>query len=919
MKVEVFVYTNIYISRKDNVVHLWDDNPEKKYRTFPYEKYAYKRHTGGNFKSIYGDELIRVTNYNDKDSDLFESDVSPEMRVLLDYYSDSDEPSINHRIGVIDIEISTEGGFSTPELADQPITSISLYDYVSRTCFVFVLDMDSKVDKSEVEVEPWLPLDWKTQTEEETKKIKIVTLPYDNEGDMLIGFLDKWQECSFTIVTGWHVDLFDFPYLYNRIKHCLTAKAAKCLSPIGTCYLNQFKKTLTIAGISIMDYMLLYKKFLAGKTEPSFALGPIGKKVVGFGKVQYRGNLNDLYKSDIQKFLEYNITDVKIVVAIDVKLKLIDLYRNICHVGHVPYESFHMPARYLDGASLMYLHRNGLIAPNKPAGGREEYEEQQEDGEEGFSGAFVKEPVPGRYNWIFDLDLASMYPNIIISLNISPETKVGRVIKSVYSDDCKVEKRRKVLKEIDDMKKDMKDRLWSNEDEKEEYIQKRCREFDMEFHVREKLDVYHLGQTEYKKEEFKNLIKDANYSLSSNGVIYRTDRPGVVPTLLKLWFSQRKEMRKKAAEFRKAGNIEKYNFYNQRQQVQKILLNSFYGVLGLPIFRFYDVDNAEAVTTSGVDIIQTTAKAINIYYKNALEVEEGDWVVYSDTDSCFVDAVPIIKKRFPNMDFSNDDEMTKAIMSVTTEVQVYVNKFYDIMAQRFFNINSHTFDAKQEVISKTSFWLAKKRYAQWIIHKEGHLLDTPELEVKGIDVVRTSFPAAFRKFMDLFLRKLLTSSPKSEIDDMILIEKENVKTLPILDIAKNTSVKFVSQDGTKNYNPESRRPFKFEMSTPAQAKAALAYNDLIVKLGAEKTCEPIHHGSKIKWVYLQNNGYGLDAIAMKGDGNDSDELLEFVNEYVDRNKMFEKELKSKLVDFYDVLKWSFPNPSVATATNFFNF
>jgi DNA polymerase elongation subunit (family B) len=525
------MYQNIYISRKDNTVHLWDD--EKGYRTFPYEKYAYKRHPGGNFKSLYGDELVRVTNYNDKDPNLFESDVPAEMRVLLDYYKDSDEPSIGHRVGVIDIEVSTEGGFPNMELADKEITSISLYDCITRTCYVFVLDKDGKVEKDESEVDAWLPTDWKVQSEEESKKIKIVTLPYDSEDDMLISFMDKWQECAFTIVTGWNVDFFDMPYLYTRLKSCLTAKAAKCLSPIGTCYLNAYNKKLTIAGISVMDYILLYKKFLAGKMEPTWALGPIGKKVVGFGKVQYHGNLNDLYKSDIKKFLEYNITDVKIVVAIDVKLKLIDLYRNICHVGHVPYESFHMPARYLDGASLMYLHRNNVIAPNKPAGGREEYEEQQEDGEEGFSGAFVKEPVPGRYDWVFDLDLTSMYPNIIISLNISPETKVGKIIKADYNDDCKVEKRRSVLKEIDEMETEMKERLWSNEEGKEEYIQKRCREFDMEYHVREKLEHYHLGTTEYKKPEFKSLIKEANYSLSSNGVLYRQPEKKIVGKIIR--------------------------------------------------------------------------------------------------------------------------------------------------------------------------------------------------------------------------------------------------------------------------------------------------------------------------------------------------------------------------------------------------
>lgn len=864
------MYQNIYINKKDWIVHLWDD--EKGYTSFGYPKYAYKPQVGGPERSIYGDELVKVFNYADGDPSLFESDVSAEMRVLLDAYPDSDEPSKGHKVGVVDIEVSTIGGFPNMETADKEITGISLFDAITKTCHVFILDKDHKVEDTEEEQDPWLPVGWKITTDEEKQKVKVITRSFDDEDNLLISFMDKWQECGFSIVTGWNVDYFDMPYLYLRLKNCLGAKAAKCLSPIGACYINGFSKKLTIGGISVMDYILLYKKF-SGRMEPTYALGPIGLKAVGIGKVQYHGNLNDLYKADIKKFLEYNITDVKIVVALDRKLKFIDLARNICHVGHVAYESFHMSSRYLDGATLMYLRRNGgLIAPNKPARGREEYEAQMEDGEEGFSGAFVKEPVPGRYNWVFDLDLTSMYPNIIISLNISPETKVGKL--QTYSP---------------------------------------------EKHLKGEIDSYKLGNVEYTPEDFKELITKSNYSVSSNGVLYRQDKKGVIPTILSLWFQQRKDMRKKAAEYRKAGNMELYEFYNQRQQVWKILLNSFYGVLGLPIFRFYDVDNAEAVTTTGVDIIQTTAKAINIYYKQALDVEDGDWVIYSDTDSCFVDACPIIRKRHPEIDFNDDDAMTKAIMEVTTEVQTYVNQFYNIMAKRFFNLDSHAFDAKQEVISKSSFWLAKKRYAQWIIHKEGHLLDKPELEVKGIDVVRTSFPASFRKFMDSFLRKLLTAVPKKDLDDMILEFRDKVKTLDVLEIAKNTSVKFVSQDGSKNYNPETRRPFQFEKATPAQVKACLAYNDMIVKLGLEKTCEPIHHGQKIKWVYLQDNSFGLDALALKGDGNDPDEILDMVNRLVDRKRMFEQELKSKLVDFYNVFKWEFPNPSMAVAANFFEF
>ncbi len=898
-------------------VHLWDD--EKGYASFPFPRYAYKRQTGGKFKSIYGEDLVKVFNFADNDPNIYEGDVPLETRVLLDRYPDSDEPSKGHKLGIIDIEVSTIGGFPNMDEADKEITAIALVDVITRTCHTFILDKEGLVTSGERDGGLWCPQKNYTPTEED--RYKVVIKSFDDEDDMLMSFMDKWQECAFTIVTGWNIDYFDMPYLYNRLKACLGSKVAKFLSPIGVAYLNAHTKKLICAGISFLDYILLFKKY-SGKNEPSYALGPIGKKVVGIDKVPYHGNLDDLYRQDIEKFIEYNMTDVKIVLALDKNKKFIDLALTLCHVGHVPYENFHMSSRYLDGAILMYLRRNGgLIAPNKPAQGVEDYEDREDDDDEKFSGAYVKEPIPGMYDWVFDLDLTSMYPNIIISLNISPETKVGRVDKVDIETEARIQKRSQTLKDYEEW--DKKDRF-ENDKDLERYLELQCNSFDMMNHVGGKIELYKLGQIPYSKKDFDKLLKESNYSISSNGVLYRVDKPGVIPTILSLWFQQRKDMRKKAAAFKKAGNMEQYNFYNLRQQVWKILLNSMYGVLGLPVFRFYDIDNAEAVTTCGVDIIQTTAKAINSYYKSALETNEnGDWVIYTDTDSCFVDAVPIIKKRNPNIDFKDEKAMTDAIMIVATEVQTYVNQFYTIMAKRFFNLDKHAFDAKQELISKTSFWLAKKRYAQWIIHKEGALLKEPELEVKGFDVVRTSFPAAFRKFMETFLKKFLCRTPQPELDDMLLKFKEEVKTLNVVDIAKNTSVKFVSEKGV-SYNPESRRPFQIITKSPAQVKASLYYNDLLDKWDLSKVVEPIHHSQKIKWVYVKDNPFGIECIGMKADGNDPDKMIEFINQYVDRTAMFEHELKSKISNkdkdgIYDIMHWEFPNPSMKVAANFFEF
>jgi DNA polymerase elongation subunit (family B) len=773
---------------------------------------------------------------------------------LIDGYEDSDTPSTGHRTVFIDIEVDADGGFPNIEEGDKEITAIALYDDITKKYNAFILDKESKLSNSESD--------------------DTFIYSFQDEESLIRNFLNKWEEIQPTIVTGWNIDGFDIPYMYNRFKRVVGNTNAKRLSPIGECHMNNWSKRMVIGGVSCLDYMTLYKKF-SGKNEASFALGAIGKKLVGIDKISYKGNLNDLFREDIKKYIEYNLNDVKIVVAIDKKVKFIDLARRICHTGHVGYENFGTSSRYLEGAILMYLRRQGKVAPNKPLDGREEYEHQLEEGEEGLSGAFVKDPVPGSYDWVFDLDLTSMYPNIIISLNISTETKVAKVEN------------------------------WNSE----------------EF-ARGLMTTVNVSGQSYTSSEFKEMLETNNFSIASNGAIYKlpseVGKEGTVPSILIKWFNERKEMRNLAKKYADEKNWEQYEFYDQRQKVQKILLNSIYGCLGLPLFRFYDKDNAEAVTLSGVNIIQTANKAINQYYKNVLKSNQtDDYVIYVDTDSCFVSALPIIKATMPDIDFNDEKQMTDAILKVTAETQAYVNKMFDVMSQKMFNVKNHRFDAKQEVISKTSFWLAKKRYVQLIINKGGVPCD--ELEVKGIDVVRTSFPIKFRSFMQSFLMDILKKVDREIISKKILDFKESMINLSVIDIAKNTSVKFVSQDKKKEYNPKNRVPFQTVLGTPAQVKAALYYNDLLKVWKLDKMVQPIFNGQKVKWVYIKRNEYGIESMAIKADGTDPDQIFEFLNKYVDRDAMYEQELKSKLIDFYKVLQWDYPNENMAAASEFFDF
>jgi DNA polymerase elongation subunit (family B) len=842
------MYQNIFISKKDSTVHLWDDT--KGYVKFPYQPYAYRKRKGGMYKSIYGDELEKVYKFSQKDPSLFESDVPAETRVLIDAYEDSDDSSTGHRVVYYDIEVSTEGGFPTVDEADKEITAIALYDAATEQYTAFILDKEQRL--------------------QDYKKDNVEVRGFQDEDSLLMHFLTKWEEIQPTIATGWNIDEFDTPYVFNRIKRVLGDREAKRLSPIKICYKNDWSGKIVVAGISFIDYMVLYKKWNI-KQEPSYALGAIGKKVVGMEKITYHGSLDDLYKSDLNKYIEYNLNDVKIIVALEKKLQFIEQARAICHKGHVPYDCFTMSSRFIEGAILMYLRRKGQVAKNKPVDGREEYENQMEQGEEGFEGAYVKDPIPGRYDWVFDLDLTSMYPNIIISLNISPETKIAK-----------------------------------------------AENWDIDKYVRGDLETIQVGSATYTKNQFTELLKTSNYSIASNGVMYNKSYQGVIPEILIKWFDERKDLRKLAKKHADAKEWEKYEFYDQRQKVQKVLLNSIYGVLGLPIFRFYDKDNASAVTLTGQDIIKTANKAINQYYKKTLnDTENKDYVIYVDTDSCFASALPIIKHKMPDIDLNDEKQMTEAILTVCSEAQKHVNDTFNVMADRMFNVQNHRFDAKQEVIAKTSFWLAKKRYAQFIINKAG--IECDEMEVKGIDVVRTSFPIRFRKFMQKFLDDMLRKLPKDQIDASILEFKDKMSTYPVIEIAKNTSVKFISQDKVNDYNPKSRQPFQMIKGAPAQVKAGCYYNDLLKLWELNKDIPEIFHGQKIKWVYLKQNQYGIECIAMKADGTDPQRIMEFIEQYVDREAMYEQELKSKLIDFYNVLHWDYPNETDVKLGEFFSF
>ena len=271
-----------------------------------------------------------------------------------------------------------------------------------------------------------------------------------------------------------------------------------------------------------------------------------------------------------------------------------------------------------------------------------------------------------------------------------------------------------------------------------------------------------------------------------------------------------------------------------------------------------------------------------------------------------LDAISEIKKRYPNADLDDEEFMTEQILEVAHEVQDYINKSYDVFASRMLNVKgNHRFDIKQECIAKSAFWVTKKRYGQWIINDGGIKCD--KLDVKGLDIVRSNFPPAMRDLMTEVLQGVLSKRDKDELDELIVGFKKKMKTMPIGDVALPTGVsrlsKFIDKrHSNKKIYGKGSIFTDTHKGTPVHVKAAWIYNDLL-DYHKLNNVEKIKNSEKIKWVYLKQNPLSIAQIAFKG-YDDPKEIMDYINQYVNHNKLFEKALKKKIDMFYDSMGWT---------------
>ena len=855
------MYQAIYYDRQTYTFNLRDDKTG--WSEFKYHRPRYKIDPNGQYPTLDGKRANAVTKYDWKDNSLYESDLDAYTAVLIDRYKDTDDTAEWQNIIYFDIECEIAGAL-TPELiknAPTKITSIAVYDNNTQKYYCLILDEAKQLET----------------INEENRAV----IPFTHEHDLLHAFLNLWEELDPTIITGWNTEYFDVPFLYYRIENQLGADEAARLSPLKKVKFGTYAHDapVELAGLNHLDYMLLFKKYNP-KNEPSYKLGDIGEKYVSLGKIEYEGNLDRLFTEDVNKFIEYNIRDVEILIELEKKFKFIELTITICHLCHVPYEQIYLSTALNDGAILTYLKRQGIVSPNKPTTTRPALYDIKEE----YAGGYLKDPVPGLYEWVIDLDFTSLYPSIIRSLNIGIETYIGRIMNDGKYDNNWT---------LDDLKGMNHEQLITIE---------RLR------------DDKTTNQTQATVGQIIDYIEQGGMMIAASGAIFRTDKPSVVCEVLTDWFNKRVEYKNKMKKAYKAGDAVKGEFYDRRQHAMKIKLNDLYGCYAINGWRYTDGHKiiSKAITLTGQRVTQESIKFVNLWMNEQLGTTDKDYVVTSDTDSLFIQVKDLVLQRYPET--KTKDEYIKAVLEIATEVQKYANKNINRIARENFNIRGdHYFELKQEVVIERGYFAGKRRYAMYIVNKEGVTVD--EMVMMGLDLMKSNMTPMYRKFGEELLQQIMFGTDKKEIDKRILDFKKYVKDLPIEDIAKPTGVKQVASYIERK--PGIGEIFStLKLKCPINTKAAVWYNDLLRFKKLDKKYPCFREGDKMKYIQLKDNPFRIDVIGLTG--NDPEFINEFIDKYADREQGFESSLMNKLVGIYEDLGWAFPSMH-EKAGKFFKF
>jgi len=605
------------------------------------------------------------------------------------------------KITTLDIEVASENGFPDVESAAEEVLLITIQDYSSKQIRTWGLG-------------PF-----------QNNQNNVIYRSFTTERDLLMDFINWWMVEGNTpeVVTGCNIELYDIPYLVRRLDRVLGEKLMKRMSPWGLVteseiYISGRKHiSYDVGGITQLDYLNLYKKFTY-KAQESYRLDYIASVELGQKKLDHSefDTFKDFYTKGWQKFVEYNIIDVELVDRMEDKMKLIELAITMAYDAKANYADVFSQVRMWDTIIYNYLKKRNIVIPPK----------EKSDKDSKYAGAYVKEPVPGMYDWVVNFDLNSLYPHLIMQFNVSPETLVEERHPTVSVD--------KILNQ------------------------------DITFEM-------------YK-----------NYAVAPNGAMYRKDVRGFLPELMDKIYQDRTIYKKKmlvakqAYEKKKTKELEKeIARCNNIQMARKIQLNSAYGAIGNQYFRYYKLANAEAITLSGQVAIRWIENKLNQYLNKILKTKDVDYVIASDTDSVYLNMGPLVKTIFKGREKTTEGIVSFLDKVCQVELEKYIEGCYQELAE-YMNAYDQKMQMKRENIADRGIWTAKKRYILNVWDSEGVRYEEPKLKMMGIEAVKSSTPAPCRKMIKDGL-KLMMNGTEEDVINFIDKCREEFKNLPPEEIA----------------------------------------------------------------------------------------------------------------------------------------
>ena len=811
---------------------------------------------------------------------MFESDVNPIFQCLSEHYLNQDAPKLNVAFFDIETDFDPERGFADPSDPFMPITAITVHLQWLDALVTFALPPKTlSFEEAQAEVAEFDN-----------------TYLYRNEGDMLEAFLDIIEDAD--ILSGWNSEGYDIPYTVNRVSRILSKDDTRRF-----CLWRQLPKrrefekfgktaeTFDTIGRVHMDYLELYRKYTYEERH-TYRLDAIGEMEVGENKTVYEGTLDQLYNNDFKKFIEYNRQDVALLDKIDKKLRFIDLANEIAHDNTVLLQTTMGAVAVTEQAIINETHNRGMVAPNR----------KEHEGGTAAAGAYVAYPKKGVHEWIGSMDLNSLYPSVIRAMNMAPETIIGQLRPDMTDE---------MLHDAQTLEKKSFAAAWEGRFGTLEYdaVMEQRKDVSLTLDLEDGTSHVLSGAEIYK------LIFDSQqpWMLSANGTIFTFEKEGVVPGLLKRWYAERKELQAKMRKAIAAGNDTEIAFWDKRQLVKKINLNSLYGAILNPGCRFFAKRIGQSTTLTGRQIAKHMSAEVNKIITGEYD-HVGKAIIYGDTDSVYFSAYPVLQEEIKQgaVPWGKDN-----VITLYDQICNQANTtFPDFMMQAFHcpKTRSDVIAAAREVVADTGLYITKKRYAVRVYDLEGDRKDKDgalgKVKAMGLDLKRSDTPVFMQDYLKTLLDMVLDLKDEKELLESITEFRREFKERPGFE---KGSPKRANKIG--HYQRLEEKQGKANM--PGHVRASINWNTL-KRMNGDKYSQEIVDGMKVIVCKLKQNPLGYTSVAYP---TDELRIPDWFKELpFDGDAMEEVIIDNKLDNLIGVLKYDLESTKQKTTfTNLFEW